>query len=67
MDTSKKLVYAPCDQIMVTDEVRRDLMPRFSSEKTGCTPKLSLSISISSFKISFERRYLKILFFGWLA
>ena len=61
----KKIVYAPCNQIIVTDEARRDLMPDFLQKKLFVLPNYPFQYNGPISKSNPEET-LKILFFGWM-
>jgi hypothetical protein len=61
----KNLVYAPCNKVIVTDEVRKNLMPEFLQKKLVVLPNYPLRYSGPISKSTSEET-LTILFFGWM-
>lgn len=60
----KKLVYWPCDVVLVTDENRKTLMPDFLLKKVKILPNYPNKYVGETGKT--ESEHLRLLFFGWL-
>lgn len=60
----KKLVYWPCDVVLVTDENRKTLMPDFLLKKVKILPNYPNKYLGETGKT--ESEHLRLLFFGWL-
>ncbi len=61
----KKLVYAPCNKIIVTDDVRRDLMPDFLQNNLAVLPNYPFRYT-GPISHNSSKETLTVLFFGWL-
>ncbi|WP_289724503.1 hypothetical protein [Robiginitalea aurantiaca] len=61
----KRIVYAPCDKVIVTDEARKGLMPDFLQKKLIVLPNYPFRYHGPISKSSNEKS-IRILFFGWL-
>lgn len=61
----KRLVYAPCDWVIVTDENRRSLIPDFMQPRLQVLPNYPAQYN-GPVRPSNSQDQLNVLFFGWL-